>query len=162
MAAMLLIRHLNGMDLAVNTFDGLGSHSADCSGDTAPFVMNTIPVNGATNVAVDTNLEITFSEAVNVTGQWFSVNCTSSGVHSAAFGGGAQTYSLNPDTDFAFNESCTVSIFATNISDQDGTPNNMASDYFFSFYLQPHNHLAYVVTQQHSSTLYKAAALQVQ
>jgi predicted extracellular nuclease len=45
--------------------------------------------------------------------------------------------SLDPDLDFAFSESCSVTVYAANVFDQDGTPNNMVADYNFSFTVQP-------------------------
>lgn len=42
-----------------------------CGGDSAPQVSSTVPANGATNVAVGSNVSITFSEPVDVTGSRF-------------------------------------------------------------------------------------------
>jgi uncharacterized protein len=114
---------------ATDTFDGLGCHSADCP----PAVANTVPANGAINVFTGSNININFNEAVTVTGSWFSISCGSSGSHTATVSGGPQNYTLNPDTDFAFSESCTVTVFASNVADQDGTPDNMAANYTWSF-----------------------------
>ena len=49
--------------------------------------------------------------------------------------GGPTTFSLDPTADFATNESCTVTVLAANVTDQDATdpPDNMAGDYAFSF-----------------------------
>ena len=43
--------------------------------DTAPTVTSTTPPNLATGVKTNSNLTITFSEPVNVTGNWFQVSC---------------------------------------------------------------------------------------
>ncbi len=51
--------------------------------DVPPEVTATTPANGATGVAVDANIDITFSEDVTVSGAWFSINCGSTGVHTA-------------------------------------------------------------------------------
>lgn len=52
--------------------DELGAaFSRNFTVDVAPGVSNTTPSNGATGVAASTNLSITFSEAVNVSGNWF-------------------------------------------------------------------------------------------
>ena len=54
---------------ADGTISGFGSHTASCGGgDTAPSVTSTTPADNATNVAANTNITITFSEAVNVSG----------------------------------------------------------------------------------------------
>ena len=65
---------------ATNTFSGLGSHSTT-QGDAAPVVSVTSPASGATGVTVDANIDITFSEPVNVSGAWFSIGCTKRGAH---------------------------------------------------------------------------------
>ncbi len=104
-------------------------------GDTAPSVSTTSPANTATNVALGANISITFSEAVNVTGTWFTINCATSLGHTAVASGGPTTFTLNPDADFVNSESCTVTIFAAQVADQDAVdpPDNMASDHVFSF-----------------------------
>src|ERR671937_1896691 len=61
----------------------VGAPSPRNSGDAAPFVSSTSPADGAANVALNSNITITFSEPVNVTGNWFSISCTSSDGHTA-------------------------------------------------------------------------------
>lgn len=104
-------------------------------GDTAPTVSTTIPANSDTNVALATNISITFNEDVAVTGSWYDISCTSSGNHTAAVSGSLQSYTLDPDSDFAYSETCTVTIFAVGVTDADGDdpPDNMEADYVFSF-----------------------------
>ena len=103
--------------------------------DLAPYVAATTPENGATNVAVQANISLTFSEAVDVSGTWFDITCTTSGLHTAGVSGGPVAFTLNPDTDFASAESCTVTIFAAQVTDQDtdDPPDNMESDHSFGF-----------------------------
>jgi predicted extracellular nuclease len=105
--------------------------------DDAPTVTSTTPIDGSTGVAVNTNIDITFSEDVTVVDPWFDINCVSSGVHTASVSGGPQTFSLDPDADFTLSESCSVTIIATQIADQDGTVDNMDADYQFSFDTNP-------------------------
>ena len=50
-------------------------------GDAAPSIVSTTPANGATGVATNANVVITFSENVNVTGSQFGISCTISGTH---------------------------------------------------------------------------------
>ena len=103
--------------------------------DSAPTVTNTIPANNATNVAVNVNLELVFSEAVNTTGSWYTITCSTSGGHTAVASGGPITFTLNPDADFASNESCTVTVVAPQVTDQDANdpPDTMTADYNFTF-----------------------------
>ncbi len=121
---------------ANDTFDGLGVHNAGCSGgEVAPFVVATMPANGATGVAVDAAATIQFSEAVAVVGGWFDLTCDSSGGHSAAVSGGPISYTIDPDASFADAEECTVSVFAANVADADTAdpPDVMTADHVFSF-----------------------------
>jgi predicted extracellular nuclease len=103
--------------------------------DTAPSVMNTLPANAAANVAIDTNIEINFSEAVTVSSGWFEITCSSSGAHLALTSGDSQNFTLDPDIDFAHHEICTVTVFAAQVTDQDADdpPDHMLADTVFSF-----------------------------
>ncbi|MGH2491808.1 MAG: ExeM/NucH family extracellular endonuclease, partial [Candidatus Limnocylindria bacterium] len=103
--------------------------------DQAPFVTVTSPANGATNVALDSNITATFSEAVNASGDWFTVVCATSGSHGATVSGGPTTFTLDPDANFTRNESCTVTALAANVTDQDADdpPDNMTANFVFTF-----------------------------
>jgi predicted extracellular nuclease len=101
--------------------------------DLPPTVASTVPTNGATNVALASNITVTFSEPVTVSGAWYSISCATSGAHTATVSGGPATFTLNPDTDFSAGESCTATIYASQVVDQDGTPDHMAADHVFSF-----------------------------
>src|ERR687883_582849 len=113
----------------------VGAPTPRNTGDQAPTVASTNPADGAGNVALNSNVTITFSEPVNVTGSWFSISCGSSGSHTATVSGGPTTFTLDPDADFVGSETCTVTVFAANVTDQDATdpPDNMAANYVFSF-----------------------------
>ena len=109
--------------------------------DAPPSVTATTPANGATNQALNTNITVSFSEPVNVTGNWFQVVCTSSGTRNVAdtvLTGGPTTFTINPNADFVQNETCTVTVFAAQVSDQDTNdpPDNMSADFVFSFSTQ--------------------------
>ena len=119
---------------ATNDASGLGSHTI-VEGDAAPAVATTDPADGAADVPLDANVEVSFSEQVNVAGDWFSISCTTSGAHTATVGGGPQTFTLDPDADFASDESCTVSIAAAQVTDvdTDDPPDTMAADFSWSF-----------------------------
>ncbi len=106
-----------------------------CDGDSAPGVSSTIPANGAVGVAVGSNVTVTFNENVDVTGSWYTISCSTSGAHTAVSSGGPQAFTLNPDADFVPAETCTVTITASQVTDQDviDPPNEMAANYVFSF-----------------------------
>ncbi len=116
---------------AIDTFDGLGAHG---TGDVGPAVISTVPASGAGGIALNSNIQITFSEPVNVTGTWFDITC-SSGPRTATSSGGPTTFSLDPATDFGFNEACTVTVIAANVTDQDATdpPDSMAANFSWTF-----------------------------
>ena len=120
---------------ATDTFDGLGSHTITTGGDTAPSVASSNPANGAGEVTVDSDVTVTFSEPVTVASGWYSISCSSSGLHSAAESGGPQTFVLNPDTDFVQGETCTVTVDATKVTDvdTDDPPDQMAANQSFAF-----------------------------
>jgi hypothetical protein len=124
----------NGADFAAGAPDprNAASASAPCGGDAAPTVASTSPGDGA---ALDSDVSITFSEPVDVAGDWFSIECTATGAHDAAAAGGPTTFTLDPDEDFAAGESCTVTVFAAEVSDQDADdpPDSMAADRSFTF-----------------------------
>src|ERR687884_1052426 len=131
------LRNGNGsVDTDNNSADfTVGAPNPRNTGDQAPAVSSTSPADGAANVALSSNVTITFTEAVNVTGSWFSISCGSSGSHTATVSGGPTTFTLDPDSDFTGSETCTVTVFAANVTDQDATdpPDNMAANYVFSF-----------------------------
>src|SRR5215211_3247945 len=103
--------------------------------DAAPAVSAHTPANGATAVAPGGNIAVTFNEPVNVTGSWFEISCANSGTHTAAVTGGPTTFTLDPEADFGFSETCTVTIVAANVADQDANdpPDNPAANFVFSF-----------------------------
>ncbi len=112
----------------------VGSYTFGGGGvDSAPTVSSTTPADGDNLVALDANIDITFSEAVTVSGSWFDITCTTSGTNTAVVSGGPTAYTLDPDADFADGESCTVTVFASGVADQDGTADNMEADFTFSF-----------------------------
>jgi predicted extracellular nuclease len=106
-----------------------------CTGDNAPAVTATSPLAGATDVGFNSNITITFSEPVDVSTSWYTIGCATSGSHTAAQSGGPTTFTLDPTADFAFSESCTVTVFASEVTDQDvlDPPNNMSANFVFSF-----------------------------
>lgn len=108
---------------------------APLAGDAAPGIASTDPANGAAGVAIDANITVNFSEDVTTTGDWFDIACTVSGSHTAVASGGPVSFTLDPDTDFANGENCTVTVFAAQVTDNDteDPPDNMSNDVSFSF-----------------------------
>ena len=124
---------------ATNTYDGLGSHTVTTGGDAAPAVSSTSPANNATSVATNANVTVSFSEPVTVAAGWYAISCPVSGLHTATQSGGPQSYMLDPDTDFALGETCTVTVDASKVTDNDSDdpPDAMAANHAFSFTTTP-------------------------
>ena len=103
--------------------------------DAAPAVQSTLPADGASSVPYDTNVTVTFTEAVNVTSAWYTLTCSLSGVHTAAVSGGPTTFTVNPDTDFISGDNCTFVVLANQVSDQDNNdpPDNMVANFTVGF-----------------------------
>ncbi len=104
--------------------------------DVPPTVGSTLPANGATNIALNSNIGINFSEPVTVSGNWFTINCNMSGLRNVAdtsVSGGPVSFTIDPNIDFVIGETCTVTVIAANVTDQDGAPNNMVTDHVFGF-----------------------------
>lgn len=120
---------------AYTSFSGLTLKGAYSTGgtDAAPTLVSSTPAHGATNVAANANLSLTFSEAVTLSSGWFSLSCGSSGSHAAAVSGGPTTFTLDPSADFGPLETCTLTVVGANVRDQDGTIHPMASNATVSF-----------------------------
>jgi predicted extracellular nuclease len=104
-------------------------------GDSAPFVSSTTPTNTATNIAVDSNITINFSESVSASSSSFTIECPTGTGQGYALSGSASSYTLDPTSDLPFSTTCTVTVIANQISDTDTVdpPDNMTSNFAFSF-----------------------------
>ena len=116
-------------------FDVGAPNPRNTGGDSAPAVISRDPAPAAANVAFTSNITIGFDEPVNVTGSWYSISCTTSGVHTATVSGGPTSFTLDPDADFVSAETCTVTIVAADVTDQDTNdpPDNMAGNETWTF-----------------------------
>jgi hypothetical protein len=103
--------------------------------DAAPTIASHTPDDGEADVAVDANIGIAFSEAVDTTGAWYSIVCDTSGPHAASVSGSAAAYLLDPSSDFAHDEQCTVSIDSSLVTDQDTNdpPDELSGTISWSF-----------------------------
>lgn len=119
---------------ATDDFSDLGFYAGSTgTANLAPSVASTVPENAATDVAVNANVTVNFSEPVNVTGAWYTLTCSSSGVKTALVSVGASSFTLDPVNDFVPGETCTLSVDAAGVMDQDGSPKAMAANYSASF-----------------------------
>jgi predicted extracellular nuclease len=140
--------------LANWTFSGPNALDGETSNDTAavpfpigsylppgadfpPTVASTFPVNGTSSFPTNANITIVFSEPVTVTDPWFTIDCSTSGVVPASETGGPEEFVLDLDSDLVDGETCTVTVDADQVVDQDDPPDNMVEDYVFSFSTPP-------------------------
>lgn len=125
------LRQTDSYRVAVPTPGG----SNTCIADEAPRVDSYWPADGATDVALDATIVITFSEPVNVGEDWFTIDCSVSGVHPAAVSGGLISFALTPETVFSPDESCIVTIRGDAVmdSDADDPPDGMTADVAWAF-----------------------------
>ena len=120
---------------ATDTFAGLGAHpGTPPPPDTAPTVTNTSPADGAVDATPGDDITVTFSEAIDVSGDWFTIDCTS-GPRTATVADGPTAFRLDPSVDFAAGDTCTVTIVAAGVTDQDvvDPPDAMAANQDFTF-----------------------------
>ena len=120
---------------AVVDGQGEGTIVNDDVADAAPTVASTFPVNGATDFPIGSNLTVTFSEPVNVTPSWFTLACSTSGTVATTFSGGPTTFTLDPGVTLVNGETCTLTVLANQVSDQDGNdpPDNMVFNFVVGF-----------------------------
>jgi len=105
--------------------------------DTPPTVSSTNPANNATSVALNSTISITFSKPVTVTGSAFMLACSPSTTpgFTVTPASPATTYVLHPSTNLPFDNSCTVTVVANQVSD--AATRNMTSNNMFSFATPP-------------------------
>ena len=108
--------------------------------DSAPTVA-TNPANGGSNIALNSNITVTFSEPVTLTGAWFQLDCETSGVRTSSgelTGTGIViientpdlVYTIDPTADLADDENCIITIDSANVADNDAIdpPNELDGD----------------------------------
>ncbi len=121
--------------IAPNPRNTVSPLSPCVASDTAPSVVSTTPADGAAGIAANANIVVTFSEPVNVTGAWFTLACSISGTKAATVTGGPATFTLDPATDFANGDACSLTVLAANVSDQDTNdpPDSMTANVSVGF-----------------------------
>ncbi|MGE3540937.1 MAG: ExeM/NucH family extracellular endonuclease [Candidatus Tectimicrobiota bacterium] len=103
--------------------------------DAAPQVASIVPADGASNVALDSLITLTFNEPVAVSGAWWSLVCSGSGVHEATVSGGPTLWTLDPSVPFVDGDLCTLTVFALQVTDLDSQdpPDTLAANFTASF-----------------------------
>lgn len=104
--------------------------------DVAPTVLSTTPANGATGVALASNLVVRFSEPVTLATDWYALTCGAASI-TATVSGGPSNWTLDPAQDLPADRSCSLLIRAAAVIDQDGSPDPMAADVSIGFGTAP-------------------------
>ena len=102
--------------------------------EVAPRVIATEP-RAAGELADPPALSVSFSEPVDLGDNWFSLACTVSGGHDWTSTGGPQKFELDVTGDFEPGETCTATVSAAAVHDQDAEdpPNDMAANFTWTF-----------------------------
>jgi hypothetical protein len=108
--------------------------------DSPPEVDSITPADSATDVAVNSNIGIFFSEAVDATADAFSVECPAG--NAVAFtstpalpASNATAFQLTPDAALPYGATCTVTVRKDEIDDHDAIdpPSGMVADFTSTF-----------------------------
>ena len=119
---------------ATNTFGACNNgQTFGAPVDNPPTVNATDPAEGDTDIPVNSTLSVTFSEPVTATAGAFTLSCNNAGSIGLNVSGGSTTFTLTPATALDFNDSCTLTIVAANVTDQDAPADNMAADVLVHF-----------------------------
>jgi predicted extracellular nuclease len=113
-------------DLAVSIETAVGT-------PIAPAVAATSPGANETAVATNAPVTITFNQPVAVTGNWLTLTGTSSGNIPVTITGGPVVYTATAAAPYITDESVTVSITGTQVTEQAFGSLTMASNYSFQF-----------------------------
>ena len=100
--------------------------------DTPPSVLSISPADGESNVAVDTNIVISFNEDVAVSAVG-TLSCTSEFSVPLTLSGSGRTYTVSPDIDLPAADDCSYVLQASSVVDLDGEPNNLLEGISISF-----------------------------
>jgi DNA/RNA endonuclease G (NUC1) len=106
-----------------------------------PYVLSVDPRNGSTIAPRDASMGVTFTEAVTVSGAWFNISCTSTGLHNdatVASANGNRLWIITPNVNFLAGETCTATVYKNFVHDDDlddAGPNTdtLSNDYSWSF-----------------------------
>ncbi|MFO1495720.1 MAG: Ig-like domain-containing protein [Lysobacterales bacterium] len=98
-----------------------------------------LPLAGGVGANSNTQIRLTFSEAVNPTGVWAQVLCTISGSRTVGSGLGVTVldpvFVLSPSVNYTQGDSCTLTVFAAQVVDDDAIdpPDNMTANFVATF-----------------------------
>jgi DNA/RNA endonuclease G (NUC1) len=103
-------------------------------GDTPPMVTSTTPASSANNVAVNSKVVVAFSESVSAGASAFTLVCGFPQTFAQSSSPN-NSFTLTPTSPLPYSTTCTVTVTAGQITDTDtdDPPDQMTSDFTFSF-----------------------------
>lgn len=114
--------------------DDIGISGSPLTNDLPPSIFSTSPTNLSTDVLLNANLSITFTEPVQVADGWLSLSCSLSGSHPVSINTTDQIkYTIDPLIDYTSSDICTATIDHTKVNEVEHSSEVMLSDYIWSF-----------------------------
>ena len=106
-----------------------------CVADTAPTVTAVTPADGATQIAADSALTVSFSEPVSPTTGWLRLTCAGNEVSLVIEADGPDGYRATPTTSLPLSATCRATIAAALVhdADTDDPPDTPSGDYSWAF-----------------------------
>lgn len=87
--------------------------------DSAPTLLSSTPANDATDVAVTDDIELTFSEPVNVPATALDLVCAASPVAYTRTGSGTSTITVSPTAALPASAACLLTVTGSSVTDVD-------------------------------------------
>jgi len=120
---------LNDDGLAIDDF----TFTAQNSGPAAPAIVSTTPVADATGIAPTTTISLTFNQPVALAADWFTLTSAAQGALTATVSGGPTTFTVTPSATLPVNDTITLNVLASRVTDQATGTRTLAEDYSLSF-----------------------------
>ncbi len=131
----LIIRWTDADD--INNDDGLAvddfTFTAQNAGPVAPAIVSTTPAADATGVAPTTTINVTFNQPVTLASDWFTLSSVAQGALTASVSGGPTSFTVTPSATLAVNDTVTLTVLASKVTDQATGTLTLAEDYALSF-----------------------------
>ncbi|MDC5698472.1 Ig-like domain-containing protein [Intrasporangium calvum] len=114
----------------------VADHTFSFTVDSPPSVSTTVPADGTSDVAVDTDLTVTFSESVDAAPGAFTLACDIGGaIPVAVTGSPGSSITIDPVDDLQPADACELVVHADQVSDEDTAdpPDHPTADHTVSF-----------------------------
>lgn len=103
------------------------------TGAVAPAVVDTTPAAGATNVAINSPISVTFNQPVTVGAGWFTLTSSLHGPLAATVTGGPVTYTLTPPASFSYGDVISARINAGTVTENDTGTVTLPANHAWTF-----------------------------